>query len=179
MEEFNAIPENVSVKGSFERDSLQLYSFEEFAQNIYEGIVYVPQNQENTTYKIYADNRSETVPEECAIAGDRSVNVTEHLILNPVCFAECLNCGEVNIKDINKESFTLFPNPGNSFVTVRLATPVFQTHISLYNIQNQKVREIEFSGTEYKIERGNLPAGFYILHVENSSLSVNQKIIFK
>ena len=179
MNTVNTIQSNVSVKGNFERNTLQLYSFAEFAPGIYEGIVYSPQNQTNTIYKFYNGITSETVPNECASAGSRSKNVTEHTILNPVCFSGCVDCGESKINEINEENLTVFPNPGNSFIVVNFPVPVLKANISLYNIQSQKVREVEFSGTEYVLERENLPAGVYMLHIKSSELSVNKKIIFK
>ena len=180
-EDLNTTIQNVSVKGNFETPMLQLYSFEEFAENIYEGIVYVHKNQENTKYKFYCNDISETVPDECAVDEQRYATVNEHNILKTVCFAECLNCGEVNIIEIpvNNETVTVFPNPANNFMKIVFPVSVNNANIVLYNIQGQLVRNIEFSGIEFQLVREELPSGLYILQIISSSLSVNKKIILE
>jgi len=87
----------------------------------------------------------------------------------------------VSVPDINNNTdvITIFPNPCNSFTTIRFYEAVPQSNIVLYNMRGQKVREIEFSGTEYVLERGELPTGGYVLQINSSKSLKYWKIIFE
>lgn len=117
-------PEGVHVAGNFQEwnpASCRMFSFD---GETYEYIAYSEINISNIDFRyINGENLSqyENVPAECCDnSGNRNILVQEDLVLEPVCFSECVICDLVGIPEsiIHKE-IGIFPNPSSGITTIQ------------------------------------------------------------
>lgn len=72
------------------------------------------------------------------------------------------------ITSVSNNSFlnnkvTIFPNPFNSFTTIKLQIEIENSTLTIYNIFGQPVKSIRVNDDEIKIDRGNLLSGMYFI----------------
>ena len=83
--------------------------------------------------------------------------------------------------DFSKQSYQLFPNPTNGFITLtQNLLDVSPVNIVVYNAQGEKIDDfsIQFLGYSYSLQLGKLPPGLYLIHLTNSvGNSYNLKFI--
>ncbi|CAN5888755.1 hypothetical protein BH11BAC7_BH11BAC7_21110 [soil metagenome] len=77
--------------------------------------------------------------------------------------------------------FSLFPNPSSSDCTITFDAPQFNSEAILTDVRGRIVRNIRFSGNTLLLERGDLEAGIYLLHIVNGEgvVAGSGKIIFE
>lgn len=81
---------------------------------------------------------------------------------------------------ILKNSFTVYPNPFSSKVTLQTDNIIYNATITVNNINGQVVKEIRnFSGQTVVLSRDNLPNGLYFVRVteENKIITVTKLVI--
>ncbi len=182
MQKVNDISsEGIYVKGNFEGSTVVLCNLEDTSK-VYEGIVYAASG--NVNYKFYNGSTAENVPDECASSENRTVNLTEDIVLNQVCFSSCTTCSDntsgIQNIETNNSIIAIYPNPCKDFAVIQFSEFISQAQINLYNIHGKNMQTDIFSGTEYTINRKNLPAGVYMVEIisSNSQKLGFQKIIF-
>jgi N-acetylneuraminic acid mutarotase len=82
-------------------------------------------------------------------------------------FADLWEFNPQNITGIEKEipenAFSIFPNPMKTTATIELKNSSAEDHhLQIFDAQGKLVREENFSGTAFTLERNNLPAGIYL-----------------
>lgn len=79
-----------------------------------------------------------------------------------------------------KIDFSVFPNPFNSETTVLFEKEMKSSSIRLIDMYGVKHIELNFTGKQFFIEKGNLKEGVYILQVIDKNKNVsNRKIIIE
>jgi sugar lactone lactonase YvrE len=73
--------------------------------------------------------------------------------------------------------FTVYPNPIATVSTLRFKQTQHQIKISLCDVLGKELRNSQFSGTEFTIEKGSLNAGVYFLMVASENGLASQKLI--
>jgi sugar lactone lactonase YvrE len=73
--------------------------------------------------------------------------------------------------------FIVYPNPMGTVATLRFKQPQHQVKISLCDVLGKELRNDQFSGTEFMIEKGGLDAGVYFLLVASENGLASQKLI--
>jgi hypothetical protein len=172
----------VHLAGSFQSWSTtknRMYSFE---TNIYETIFYVSAG--TYEYKFYNGNTAadpETVPATCATNGNRTVSVSDHVVLNTVCYASCAACIGTFLKEARASSgIVLYPNPSTDQVTVSFKDEGQARSITLTDLSGKIVRSYaHISGDSFSLEKNDLNSGIYFLQVLSGNAEAsNHKLIF-
>jgi N-acetylneuraminic acid mutarotase len=81
---------------------------------------------------------------------------------------------------LNSENITaIYPNPFKEQLTLEANTDLTNGTLTLYNVTGQKVKEVKnVYGKKITVPRGNLPAGLYLLTVNQSGTTVvSQKVM--
>jgi hypothetical protein len=163
----------VHVAGGYqgwEPTSSILYSFTE---KVYEKIEYVSISEGYAEYRYLNGNTEgdyEIVPGECAVNGNRTVNVTHDTVMETVCFAECQAC---TTQFISEDRFSgkprIFPNPCKQLATLEFNGPETIHNVAIIDIFGKVVRHYEgINSPSFYIKRENLPAGIYFVRIENA-----------
>lgn len=72
-------------------------------------------------------------------------------------------------KPIGKNQIKVFPNPSSSEVTFASGTEVKNALLKIYDVNGKEVKEINFSGMQVTLEKGNLETGIYFYQVLSGS----------
>jgi hypothetical protein len=76
----------------------------------------------------------------------------------------------INTSFFNQENqFNIYPNPATKAIKVYIKEPnnSFENKISIYNIQGLEVQSYKISTREITINRNDLPAGMYLIKLQN------------
>ncbi|MDD5570446.1 MAG: T9SS type A sorting domain-containing protein [Bacteroidales bacterium] len=73
---------------------------------------------------------------------------------------------------------TIFPNPFNASTTIQLQAEIVNSTLTIYNIFGQKVKSINVSGDEIKIDRENLLSGIYFIRLtQDDKVIMTDKLV--
>jgi hypothetical protein len=65
----------------------------------------------------------------------------------------------------------LFPNPASSYVTIKLRSDEYQSHrLMIYSLSGTILKTVELNGSKTTINISDLPAGLYILGMEDEPI---------
>jgi len=72
----------------------------------------------------------------------------------------------------------LFPNPANTYVTIKLGSDEYQTHrLRIYSLSGTILKTIELNGSKSTIDISDLPPGLYILGMEDEPMQKVKLIV--
>ena len=124
----------------------------------------------------------ETVPPACGIGNDlnRQVTVTQGVPQEVVlCFSTCDElCVSVSTGEIVETGFVLMPNPANETAVLRFNQPNAKFNVVMTDMTGRRVMAANNQVQQMIIERNELPAGIYILQIENEGNVSTSKLIF-
>lgn len=84
------------------------------------------------------------------------------------------------IKEVGLFSFSIFPNPFNSFTTVQLESDFEDVDLKIYDFLNQLIMHERFNSKSIILNRNDLSAGIYIIQIINKKGNLaNEKIIIE
>jgi len=81
-----------------------------------------------------------------------------------------------SIEDEILEAGTVFPNPSNQLFTIRLNNPLLNGIIQLIDTKGSVLVQNRFNGVMMQFDRGELPAGIYIIKVVDE---IGQPVLMK
>ncbi len=85
----------------------------------------------------------------------------------------------IDESDLSASHISIYPNPANNSFQIHFSQPVQESGtITLWNELGQVVFKTPVKDTDVVIERGALPAGLYILHLNQNGQSVQRKVLF-
>lgn len=101
----NVHPDGIRVAGSFNGWNPELMRLVSFDGQHWEGITYLS----GGTYEYRFSNGStsaglEAVPSSCAANGNRQIIVSDHTVINPICFGACVDCDAVGVSENNESA---------------------------------------------------------------------------
>jgi hypothetical protein len=124
----------------------------------------------------------ETVPPACGIGTDlnRQVTVTQGVPQEVVlCFSTCDElCVSVSTGEVVETGFVLMPNPANESAILRFNQPNAKFNVVMTDMTGRRVMAANNQVQQMIIERNELPAGIYILQIENEGNVSTSKLIF-
>lgn len=180
MAGINISTDGVRMAGTFQSWNpmkLRLYSFE---PDIYEVICYMASgNYEYLFFNGYFAN--ENVPSTCAVNGNRPLQSTADLVLDPVCFNTCTVCF-TGIQDIsyNENMFTVSPNPASTSITVTFNTTNQRANLILTDATGRMVWNAIYSGMPLMVNTKNFTPGVYIIQSSSETgNSFRKKLIIQ
>lgn len=171
------------VEGSFQNWSTTATALYAPNDTVFEYIAYVDAGTYDFKYiNGNVTAKEETVPSACAKLGSRTVTVSADLVLDPVCFSYCTNCGgSTGIKEqARAKKINVFPNPSSDYTVVRFNDGDLNHTISVADISGKVVRSYEnYNKAELRIEREQLNAGIYFISSTDSkkNLSISKWIV--
>lgn len=84
-------------------------------------------------------------------------------------------CSATN--DIDAGKFMVYPNPSHDQFNITLTGNEVTTDIMLYTASGMCVKAAKMSGNHYKLDVSDLPAGIYILKMQNDTFSKSEKLM--
>lgn len=178
----NPDPEGVHVAGSFQGWNPATTRMFCFDGSVYEHIAYVDQNIPTLEYKFVNGNMAskyEIVPAQCATNGNRSITVTEDLVLEEVCFSECVPCGAIGFEEnVLSEKIRIFPNPtsGRAFIGFDDGNEVHEIFIT--DATNRVIKTFkQITGSEFIIPDLNVMPGTYFLTIFSNQKKVATRLL--
>lgn len=84
----------------------------------------------------------------------------------------------LDTKTVETAPYLLFPNPFSDFTYLKTGAPGQSKTLTLSTTDGRVLRRVAFEGNEYFLQRGDLPAGIYLLSVqlENGTPVLNKKV---
>ena len=80
---------------------------------------------------------------------------------------------EVGLKEFNEHSFTIYPNPAHTIISLNIAQLNFITILSINDVLGQELNKVildsQSSNINYSIDISEWPNGIYFLNLENNS----------
>ena len=81
---------------------------------------------------------------------------------------------------INKEALSFHPNPFCSATTLQSGTILKDACLTVFNSQGQQVRQVKsVSGQTVDFDRGNLPAGIYLIRLTQDDACYTGRVIIR
>lgn len=168
-----------STLNGFNYANVRMYSFN---GNVFE---YHGYTDSNTTieYKYVNGNalaNAETVPTACASNSNRSILVTNDVILDSICYSSCEACitggtGIANI-DNSKSELVVYPNPATNQVEISYSGTINQ--IIVADITGKEVKNVYYNNLKNSIllNLADLQSGMYIVSIKSGNQVAAKKI---
>ncbi len=93
-----------------------------------------------------------------------------------ICVSDCGSVGEEELGIENNE-LGIYPNPFTEQTTIIFSKVQKNTLISITNVLGKEIKTILFSGKEYVLEKGEMKAGVYFLHLSDDNKTPKKIII--
>jgi alpha-amylase len=158
-------PEGVHVAGSFQGWDPAASTMISFNDTVYLYQAYI----QNGTWQFKFVNGNaasgyEYVSGACAVGGNREVEVTTDIALEPFNFSSCI----VGVDEaLFANAVDLFPNPSAGTVVVEFNDNNFTHNVIVSDVAGRSVKRYRTQGGSLRIE--NLDAGIYSVNVSNAA----------
>lgn len=87
-------------------------------------------------------------------------------------------CDALSVSGVSRvNSLSLNPNPSNDMVTISTAVSTDNTRLLILTLTGQLVMELEFTGSQIRIDIGSLPPGVFIVRLQNKESVAVSKLI--
>ncbi|MCW8912846.1 MAG: HYR domain-containing protein [Flavobacteriales bacterium] len=131
----------------------------------------VTANETGATYQwLDCDNGNAVINGETSqsftatVTGNYAVEIT---VGNCIDTSACENVTVVGIEELSKTAVTVYPNPTNGIVKVKLKKSFFNVEYTLTSIEGKVVQQDRFSGNQLTIDIANEPKGIYFIKIES------------
>lgn len=163
--------DGIHVAGDFQNWDPQATILYNFQNAIYEVIAYVDSG--TIAYKFYNGNTllaTETVPSDCAVSDNRSVTISDHTLLDVVCFSSCTTCGSAaGIQELATVSISLAPNPTASVTQLTVSAVSGTYSVIVSDMNGQVVRSYaDCNSATVQLEKAALHSGLYFVTIQQN-----------
>lgn len=144
------------------------------------------ENLDPTSINEFLSIKYNTSLSNCAIYGicNYIINPTGDISINnnnDGCNSQTeveLACEELSVDNkISEKNISVFPNPANHFLTVRLKNGDLIDQINIYNLQGRNMLSI--NPMNNTIDISNIEKGFYILKLNYGEIEFNERLIIE
>jgi hypothetical protein len=170
QKESNVNSTGVHVAGSFQEWNPIFSRLCDFDTTINEYMAYVePGDYEFKYFNGNAWGYEETVPSDCAVNGNRWVNVVNDTVLDVVCFSECSACVITQVSEmIQTQVVKIYPNPASSFINIEFMDSYDWHNITIIDMNGRIVNEFRnYPYPKLIIDASHLIKGVYLVKLEN------------
>jgi hypothetical protein len=152
------------------------------ADNIWE--LNIPLNLGTYEYKYTYDTFSSaellTVGDPCTVTSsgftNRFLDVTGTLVMDTVCWGECLSCGEINVHEETTEEFSVYPNPAQNSFMIQSANLV--KSISILDNTGKRIELPTIAlNNNVQVNTESLTTGIYHVQVITSNGASTQRFV--
>ena len=168
--------ESVHVAGNFQAWNPKNTILYSFGNKVYEIISYVkPGTYE---FKYYNGNTlatTEKVPTACAQNGNRfvKVNLDDAVVLNSVCFSDCIDCKTVATEDFYAISEVLIaPNPIENGFYLKDILP--NTKVQITDMNGRTIFSNVINENTYFVDAQYFTKGMYFISLKNEVAKTNR-----
>jgi hypothetical protein len=152
------------------------------ADNIWE--INIPLNEGVYEYKYAYDTFTEqevlTVGDPCTVTSsgftNRFLDVTGTLVMDTVCWGECLSCGSINVNEENTDGFSIYPNPIQNSFMIQSANLVKSITI-LDNTGKRIEMPIVALNNNVQVNTESLPTGIYHVQIVTANGASTQRFV--
>lgn len=91
-----------------------------------------------------------------------------------------LNCDVLSVNDFGARNFSIYPNPSNGFINIKVVNDIENAQVSIFDLHGRRVYadRIDIFGIE-EVNATKLASGIYVLQISNGSQTYTQKIIIE
>jgi uncharacterized protein (TIGR02145 family) len=90
----------------------------------------------------------------------------------------CVSDVYLGIKESKPTEFKVYPNPFNTYATVKFPSNLSNVSITLLNVLGQEMYSVSGSGSKYTLQRNDLKAGVYFIRVrQNGNNMATQRVL--
>ncbi len=101
----------------------------------------------------------------------------EYLKTAACTYGTYINVPALSVSQTTASTFSLFPNPTQDLLYIRLPDGLFSAEITLSNVQGSTVKKQNLNNNEESVVVGDLPAGLYLVRVVGKGFSGTQKVV--
>jgi hypothetical protein len=152
------------------------------ADNVWE--ITIPLNAGTYEYKYAYDtwlgSEALTAGDPCTVTNsgftNRTLNVTETLVMDTVCYGSCISCGGINVNEETTEGFSIYPNPvQNSFM---IQSENLVKSIAILDNTGKRIElPIVALNNNVKVNTETLPTGIYHVQVLTENGATTQRFV--
>jgi len=152
------------------------------ADNVWE--ITIPLNTGTYEYKYaydtWAGSETLTAGDPCTVTNsgftNRSLNVTDNVVMDTVCYGSCLGCGVIHVNEIEENQFTIYPNPVQNSFMIQSSSLVKSISI-IDNTGKRVVLPTVALNNNVQVNTETLSSGIYHVQVVTAKGSTTQRFV--
>lgn len=180
---------NVNVSGLFNSWCGECaFMTETSTADVYEITLEISEGM--TEYKFTVDNWTdeETLDEglSCTVSLDgytnRFVDVTEDIVLIPVCWEACTTCADISVSEnALSNPISIYPNPGNGILNLDIPAELNSSNmmIEIYTIDGKLVYQENIEKLSNTIDASHLESGIYNFCVKSNNQTISSRVLIE
>lgn len=152
------------------------------ADNVWE--ITIPLNSGTYEYKYaydtWAGSEALTAGDPCTVTNsgftNRSLNVTDNVVMDTVCYGSCLGCGVIHVNEIEENQFTIYPNPVQNSFMIQSSSLVKSISI-IDNTGKRVVLPTVALNNNVQVNTEALSSGIYHVQVVTAKGATTQRFV--
>ncbi len=153
------------------------------------GVWELPVTLEDGTYEFkfshdnWAGEEALTPGSSCTVTTDQFTNrtlvVTQDIILPVVCWNYCMSCDLVALEQDELSALTIYPNPSNGQINIQGATSAEEVTVTVTDAQGRVVFAVVSNGAAMneQINLENMGAGIYFVRLASNNAQRVERIV--
>ena len=131
-------------------------------------------------YDTWAGSEALVAGDPCTVTNsgftNRSLEVTDNLVMDTVCYGSCLSCGGINVDEETAEGFSIYPNPvQNSFV---IQSSNLVKSIAILDNTGKRIELPTVAlNNNVQVNTESLPTGIYHVQVITANGAATQRFV--
>jgi hypothetical protein len=131
-------------------------------------------------YDTWAGSEALTAGDPCTVTNagftNRTLDVSETLVMDTVCYGSCISCDGINVNEITAEGFSIYPNPvQNSFM---IQSENLVKSIALLDNTGKRIELPTVSlNNNVQVNTESLPTGIYHVQVITANGASTQRFV--
>jgi hypothetical protein len=131
-------------------------------------------------YDTWAGSEALTAGDPCTVTNagftNRSLDVTDNLVIDTVCYGSCVSCGGIFVTEETTEGFSIYPNPvQNSFI---IQSSNMVKSISILDNTGKRIELPTVAlNNNVQVNTESLPIGIYHVQVVTANGAATQRFV--
>lgn len=131
-------------------------------------------------YDTWAGSEALVAGDPCTVTNsgftNRSLEVTENLVMDTVCYGSCLSCGGINVTEETAEGFSIYPNPVQNSFMIQSSNLV--KSISILDNTGKRIELPTVAlNNNVQVNTESLPTGIYHVQVITANGAATQRFV--
>jgi hypothetical protein len=131
-------------------------------------------------YDTWAGSEALVAGDPCTVTNsgftNRSLEVTDNLVMDTVCYGSCLSCGGINVAEETSEGFSIYPNPVQNSFMIQSSNLV--KSISILDNTGKRIELPTVAlNNNVQVNTESLPTGIYHVQVITANGAATQRFV--